>query len=70
MPHKMAAAPWGSPCWGSLGLKDRSLREGPVPGQFVEDCLPWEGPHGGAGAERGVLLPLRRKERQRQGVTG
>jgi len=25
--------------------------ENPAPEQFVEDCVPWEGPHAGAGAE-------------------
>ena len=77
----MAGTLWESPLWSRLGLKI-GLRKGPTPGKFgkngglqrglmlekfEKDCLPWEGPYGGAGEECGVL-PLRRKERQRQGV--
>ena len=66
LPPKMAAAPWESPCWSSLCLKDCSPWEGPTLEQFMkncspweglmlekfmEDCLLWEGPHTGAGEE-------------------
>jgi len=33
-------------------VKDGSLWERLLLEQFVEDCLPWEGRHAGAGAER------------------
>jgi len=32
-------------------LKSRTACEGLMLEQFMEDCLPWEGPHAGAGAE-------------------
>ena len=58
--------PMGDPCWSSpflkaytLGkglmpeqfMKNRSPREGPTLEKFVEDSLPWVGPHAGAGEE-------------------
>ncbi|GAB0179861.1 hypothetical protein GRJ2_000451400 [Grus japonensis] len=57
--------PMGDPRWSSLVLKVCTLWKGPTLEQFVncspwegltlekfvEDCLLWEGPHAGAGAE-------------------
>ena len=34
-----------------VGVKNCSLWEGLTLEKLVEDCLPWEGPHAGAGAE-------------------
>jgi len=34
----------GDPHWSSLFLKDCTLWEGPMLGQFVKSCSPWEGP--------------------------
>ena len=51
----------GDPRCSSLLLKECTLWKGPTLEQFmkdcsllekfVEDCLPWEGPHTGAGEE-------------------
>ncbi|GAB0189361.1 zinc finger and BTB domain-containing protein 5 [Grus japonensis] len=75
--------PEGDPRWSSLILKDCTPWKGPTLEQFVkncslweglmlkklvEDCLSWEGPHIGAGEQCGGVLPLRRKEQQRQCV--
>ncbi|GAB0183438.1 zinc finger and BTB domain-containing protein 5 [Grus japonensis] len=43
--------PVGDPRWSSLFLKVCTPWEGPTLEQLVEDCLLWEGPHTGAGAE-------------------
>ncbi|KAK4817118.1 hypothetical protein QYF61_027981 [Mycteria americana] len=43
--------PVRDPRWSSLFLKDCSLWRGPMLEKFVEDCLPWVGPHAGAGEE-------------------
>lgn len=39
------------PLWSSLFLTDCSLWERPTLEKFAKDCLPLEGPHGGAGKE-------------------
>lgn len=52
-------------CWAAGALHEELL---PMDGLVLEksmDCLLWEAPYAGAGAG---VLPLRRKERQRQSV--
>jgi len=46
-----ACDPMGDPSWSSLFLKDYLLWTGLALEKVVEDCLPWEAPHSGAGAE-------------------
>jgi len=43
--------PVGDPRWSSLSLKDCTPWKGPTLEQFMDNCLLWEGPHAGAGAE-------------------
>jgi len=38
-----ACDPMGDPHWSILFLKDCTLWEGPMQGQFVKSCSPWEG---------------------------
>ncbi|GAB0178075.1 EH domain-containing protein 4 [Grus japonensis] len=41
--------PMVEPRWSSLFLRDSTLWEGPMLDKFVENCLPWVGPHAEAG---------------------
>jgi len=41
----------GSSHWSSLFLKHCTLWKGPTMEKLVENCLPWVGPHAGAGEE-------------------
>nr|XP_009929938.1 PREDICTED: transmembrane protein 14C [Opisthocomus hoazin] len=46
--HAGAGLLAGPPPWSSPPMKHRTPREGPTLGQFAEDRVPREGPHGGA----------------------
>jgi len=52
-----ACDPVGDPHWSSLFLKDYTLWKGPMLGQFVKSCSPWEGLN--VGEVCGELPPVR-----------